>query len=166
MTKNTAIIGDERIEIVHDRNESNSVHARIGDRTYDVRTLSVEPGVFWFNLDGRSVEVVVTVFGDRYLVSVGGQQLPVEILDARTALKKATQHGHDGLIEVRAPMPGKVVKILLTEGAEVNANQGILVVEAMKMQNEIKSPKKGVIRRLGVTEGVAVNLGDLLASVE
>jgi len=58
------------------------------------------------------------------------------------------------------------VKILLTEGAEVNANQGILVVEAMKMQNEIKSPKKGVIRRLGVTEGVAVNLGDLLASVE
>jgi Acetyl/propionyl-CoA carboxylase, alpha subunit len=67
---------------------------------------------------------------------------------------------------VRAPMPGKVVRLLVAEGAEVNANQGLLVMEAMKMQNEIKSPKKGVVRKLSVAEGVAVNSGDLLASIE
>ena len=63
-------------------------------------------------------------------------------------------------------MPGKVIKLLVAEGAEVQANQGIVVLEAMKMQNEIKSPKKGVVRKLGVTEGAAVNSGDLLATVE
>jgi len=63
-------------------------------------------------------------------------------------------------------MPGKIVKVLVTEGAEVNANQGILVMEAMKMQNELKSPKKGIVRKLTVTEGMAVNSGDLLVSVE
>ena len=63
-------------------------------------------------------------------------------------------------------MPGKVVKLLVAEGAEVQANQGIVVLEAMKMQNEIKSPKQGVVRKLDVTQGAAVNAGDLLATVE
>jgi pyruvate carboxylase subunit B len=63
-------------------------------------------------------------------------------------------------------MPGKVIKLLVSEGAEVEPNQGIVVLEAMKMQNEIKSPKKGIVRKLGVTEGAAVNSNDLLATVE
>jgi biotin carboxyl carrier protein len=63
-------------------------------------------------------------------------------------------------------MPGKVVKVLVEEGAAVEMNQGLLMIEAMKMQNEIKSPKKGVVRKLGVTEGAAVNSNDLLATVE
>jgi biotin carboxyl carrier protein len=63
-------------------------------------------------------------------------------------------------------MPGKVVKVLVREGASVEANQGLLVVEAMKMQNEIKSPKKGIVRKLSVQEAAAVNAGDLLIVVE
>ena len=63
-------------------------------------------------------------------------------------------------------MPGKVVRILLSEGAEVQAGDGILVVEAMKMQNEVKSPKKGTLQKLVVSEGAAVNAGDVLAVVE
>jgi len=65
-----------------------------------------------------------------------------------------------------APMPGKVVRILAAESAEVEAGQGIVVVEAMKMQNEIKSPKKGVVRKVVAAEGAAVNAGDVLAVVE
>lgn len=63
-------------------------------------------------------------------------------------------------------MPGKVVRVLVSEGVEVNAGSGVLVVEAMKMQNEIKSPKKGTIQRILVSEGAAVNAGDVLAIVE
>jgi len=63
-------------------------------------------------------------------------------------------------------MPGKVVRVLLSQGAEVEAGAGILVVEAMKMQNEVKSPKKGTIQKILVTEGTAVNAGDVLAIVE
>jgi biotin carboxyl carrier protein len=63
-------------------------------------------------------------------------------------------------------MPGKVVRILLGEGADVQAGDGVLVVEAMKMQNEVKSPKRGTIQRIVVSEGAAVNAGDVLAIVE
>ena len=65
-----------------------------------------------------------------------------------------------------ASMPGKVVRILVRERAEVEAGQGIVIVEAMKMQNEIKSPKKGILRRLLAVEGNNVNAGDVLAIVE
>jgi biotin carboxyl carrier protein len=90
----------------------------------------------------------------------------VEIIDTRAAFRRAAQHEQDGVVQIRAPMPGKVIKLLVAEGAEVEPNQGIVVLEAMKMQNEIKSPKKGVVRKLGVKEGAAVNSGDLLATVE
>jgi biotin carboxyl carrier protein len=63
-------------------------------------------------------------------------------------------------------MPGKVARILLTQGSEVEAGAGVLVVEAMKMQNEVKSPKKGTIQKVLVAEGAAVNAGDVLAIVE
>ena len=65
-----------------------------------------------------------------------------------------------------APMPGKVVRILVAEGDEVEKGKGVLVVEAMKMQNEIKSPKKGVVKKLSAAEGSAVNAGDVLAVIE
>jgi biotin carboxyl carrier protein len=63
-------------------------------------------------------------------------------------------------------MPGKVVRVLLAENTAVEAGQGILVVEAMKMQNEIKSPKKGVVQKIVATQGTTVNAGDVLAVVE
>jgi biotin carboxyl carrier protein len=164
--KYTAMVDGQKIEINFERTGSKSIEARIGTKTYQLEASAVEPGVYWFNFNNRSIEVHVCQSGDGYSVAVSGHHIPVEILDARTALKKAAQHGHDGLIEIRAPMPGKIVKVLISEGGEVHPNQGILVMEAMKMQNEIKSPKKGVVRKLGVSEGVAVNAGDLLASVE
>jgi len=63
-------------------------------------------------------------------------------------------------------MPGKVVRVLLKEESPVEEGQGVVVVEAMKMQNEIKSPKKGVVRKIVASEGAAVNAGDVLAVVE
>ena len=63
-------------------------------------------------------------------------------------------------------MPGKVVRVLVSAGVEVEAGAGILVVEAMKMQNELKSPKKGTIQKIFVSEGATVNSGDVLAIVE
>ena len=63
-------------------------------------------------------------------------------------------------------MPGKIVRLLVTEKSEVEAGQGIVVVEAMKMQNEIKSPKKGVVQKILVAQGASVNAGDVLAIVE
>ena len=73
------------------------------------------------------------------------------------------EHGPKKLV---APMPGKVVRVLVAEKSEVEAGQGIVVVEAMKMQNEIKSPKKGFVQKMLVTPGANVIAGDVLAIVE
>ncbi len=71
-----------------------------------------------------------------------------------------------GSSRLTAPMPGKVVRLLVNEKDQVEAGQGVVVVEAMKMQNEIKSPKKGIVQKLTAAEGTSVNAGDVLAIVE
>jgi biotin carboxyl carrier protein len=164
--KYTAIIHGERIEVELNRLDGNTIEAEVGGRKYLLEARLVERGIYWFNWNNRSLEISVAQNGEKCVVSLADYRIPVEMVDARTAILRAAQHGHDGVAEIRAPMPGKIVKLLVAEGAEIEANQGLLVMEAMKMQNEIKSPKKGVVRKLGVGEGAAVNSGDLLGTVE
>jgi biotin carboxyl carrier protein len=164
--KYTAIIDGERIEIELSRSKPTTIEAQVGGRQYRIEAKMVEPGVYWFNWNNRSVEISVVPHGEGYVVSLEGRSADIEIVNARSALRKATQHGHAGAIDLRAPMPGKIVKVLVSEGAVVQANQGIVVMEAMKMQNEIKAPKNGVVKKVAVKEGAPVNAGDLLAVVE
>jgi biotin carboxyl carrier protein len=164
--KYTAIIDGDRLEIELTRTENGALEADVEGEKYIVDILSVERGVYWFQWKNRSIEISITPNADGYAVSVGGQRLEVEVIDARAALRKAARQGQSGIVELRAPMPGKVVKVLASEGTSVEMNQGLLIIEAMKMQNEIKSPKKGTVRKVGVKESAAVNAGDLLAIVE
>ena len=97
---------------------------------------------------------------------VGSARYAVQLRDPRALRGRANADDGKGPRKLLAPMPGKVVRLLVQQDAEVEAGQGVLVVEAMKMQNEIKSPKKGVVRKLVATEGAAVNAGDVLAVVE
>jgi len=160
-----ATIAGETVEVDINRRASNVVEAQIGDRKYVLEARALQPGFYWLNWENRSIEVVVTEKNGGYLVMIDGRQVLVELGDFRTALRQAHQ-GQQGTAQVRAPMPGKVIRVLLKDGDSVQANQGILVMEAMKMQNEIKSPKNGTVKRIGVTAGSAVNSGDLLAEVE
>jgi biotin carboxyl carrier protein len=80
--------------------------------------------------------------------------------------RKAAAGAGEGPQKIVAPMPGKIVRILAAAGTEVEAKQGIVVVEAMKMQNEMKSAKKGTVKQVLVEEGATVNAGDVLAIVE
>jgi biotin carboxyl carrier protein len=97
---------------------------------------------------------------------VGSTRFAVEIRDPRS-LRGRTRAGDDrGPRKITASMPGKVVRLLVREGDELESGAGVAVVEAMKMQNEIKSPKKGTIQKILVSEGAAVNAGDVLAIVE
>ena len=164
--KYTAVIQGERLEIELNCKGDGVIEAEIGGRSYKLEGKAVEPGIYWLILNNQSLQIGVAQNLDGYVVSLPGRRIDVAILDTRTALRRAAQQGHDGVGLIRAPMPGKVIKLLVAEGAEVQVNQGIVVLEAMKMQNEIKSPKKGVVSKLGVTEGALVNAGDLLATVE
>ena len=114
-------------------------------------------------IDGRSFAATRDAGG----LVIDGKHYAVELRDPRSLRsRRAASAGHEGPRSVKAPMPGKVVRVLAAAGAEVEAGEGILVVEAMKMQNELKSPKKGRLQKVTVSEGAAVNAGDVLAVVE
>ena len=137
--KYTAIIQGERVEVELNRASDvpGRIDARIGGRAYTLEGREVEPGLYAFIWENRSFEIAVAGNAEGYTVSIGRFRVPVEIVDSRTALRRAAHQGHEGAMEVRAPMPGKIVKILVAENAELQLNQGIVVMEAMKMQNEI-----------------------------
>jgi len=128
--------------------------------------IQVSPGVFSILLADRSFTIRIVPLDEELEVWTAAGRHVISIADARdrpTRRKHATGHGP---VEVRAQMPGKVVKLLIEKGAKVQAGQGLIVVEAMKMQNEMRSPKDGVIAKINVAEGAAVAAGQPLIVVE
>jgi len=118
-------------------------------------------------IEGKAYEIKRERTATDLHLWVGGARYAAELRDPRSLRgRKGGSWEEAGPRKLVAPMPGKVVRVLLGENAAVEAGQGILVVEAMKMQNEIKSPKKGTVQKILVNEGAAVNAGDVLAIVE
>jgi biotin carboxyl carrier protein len=116
-------------------------------------------------LDGRSHDVTLARREDVYTVVLGGRALEVQLAevagDAVVARARAS-----GPVRLTAPMPGKLVRLLVAVGQEVAAGQGLLVMEAMKMENELKAPRAGRVRDLHVAERQAVETGALLLVLE
>ncbi len=118
-------------------------------------------------IDGRSYEIKRAVGPSDTHMVVGLTRYETEVRDPRSfRARKAAGSDAAGPKKLVSPMPGKVVRLLVQKGQEVEAGQGVVVVEAMKMQNEIKSPKKGVVQQVLAAEGAAVNAGEALAIVE
>jgi biotin carboxyl carrier protein len=166
MTPFQAMINGESVSGTWHRSPDGTINATIGDRSYVLHASNVERGIYWVKVGNRSLDVVVVPGAQSYAVTVEGRRFNVEIEDARAALRRTATRGHEGSAQIKAPMPGKIIRILTTEGAEIATNQGLVIMEAMKMQNEIKSPKAGIVKKLCVMEGAAVNAGDLLGIVE
>ena len=98
------------------------------------------------------------------LVGLGGRTISVAVNGRRSAHAEAA-HGH-GQISIVAPMPGRVVRLLVAPGDEVEARQGVVVVEAMKMENELRAPRAGKVREVSVAAGTSVEAGRVLAVIE
>jgi biotin carboxyl carrier protein len=125
------------------------------------------PDVLSLLIDGKAYEIKRERTATDVHLWIGSSRYAVELRDPRSLRsRQASSEDDKGPRKLVAPMPGKVVRVLVTEKAQVEAGQGVIIVEAMKMQNEIKSPKPGVVQRLLVSEGAAVNAGDILAIVE
>ncbi len=118
-------------------------------------------------VDGHSYEIKREQTATDLHMWVGSSRFAVELRDPRSLQARQKAAGDDkGPRKIVAPMPGRVVRLLVAENSEVEAGQGLIVIEAMKMQNEIKSPKKGVVKKISTSPGAAVNPGDILAIVE
>jgi biotin carboxyl carrier protein len=122
----------------------------------------VEPGLYAILRNGRSLQARV-IDGQ---VEIAGRTFKVEVRDPRERSRKGAGGGAAGRQNIVAPMPGKVIRILAAVGDAVEAGQGLVVVEAMKMQNEMKSPKAGVVSQVNVAEGATVTVGETLIVIE
>jgi biotin carboxyl carrier protein len=136
-------------------------------RAVDIDAVELAPGTYSILIDGRCFEARVEANAGGAVVQVGGREYQVAICDPRHwRRKRGAAHEFRGRQQVVAPMPGKIVRVLVRAGDAIEAGRGILVVEAMKMQNEVRSPKAGKIERILVAVGQAVNAGEVLAVVD
>jgi biotin carboxyl carrier protein len=130
----------------------------------DIREIA--PGVYSILLGARSFEVKIEYGEDAYRATVDGRRYEIAVRDPRRLSRAGSGLAQSGPLNLSAPMPGKVVRVLVEQGQTVAAGQGLIVVEAMKMQNEIKSPKPGIIRAVHVRQGGSVSAGQALLVVE
>jgi len=106
----------------------------------------------------------VTHTGGRLLVN--GKEVRLELADPRDRRRNGGRGADGGRKEIRAAMPGKVVRVLVAAGDEVEAGMGLLILEAMKMQNEVKSPGSGRVAAVAVGVGETVASGQTLVTLE
>ena len=141
---------------------------RVDGREVALESLSAEREVLWLLIGGRSYEARREAQANGAMqIVIRGRRYAAEVRDPRALRgRRAAASAGTGPIRLLAPMPGKVLRVLKAEGAEVEAGEGVVVVEAMKMQNEIRSPRKGVVRKILAAAGTAVIAGEALAVVE
>jgi len=152
------------------RDEDSRVAAEIDGRRYELDVHDSGANNFLLIADGRVFDCRVEgrpESGKPVGVVVGTTRYEFTLIDPKRLRGASVAGAHaDGATRIVAPMPGKVVRVLVKVGDQIAAGSGLLVVEAMKMQNEMKSPKAGIVMALNYEVGSTVNGGDVLAVVE
>lgn len=134
------------------------------DRLQAVR--QVETGVYSVLLGGASYEIRIIRNAQEFSAEIGGRRFEVQVSDPRDASRSARASMGAGRQNVAAPMPGKVIRVLANVGDSVEAGQGLIVVEAMKMQNEMKASHSGRVIEIRAAAGDTVGAGDTLLILE
>jgi len=146
-----------------------SYRVKLADVEHELDVRRIGPTSFSILVRDRSFDLDVVRDGDELIVASRGSAIRVTLVDAR-------RHAHRiragrpslaaGPAEVKAMMPGRIVNVLVKPGDEVTHQQGLVVVEAMKMENELKSPKAGKVVEVKVSPGQTVEKGELLIIIE
>jgi biotin carboxyl carrier protein len=154
---------EDKIEILAPAPECRFAMGDGVERAADVEI--AEPCVYSVLMDGRSYDARVEDAADGLVVVIDGYRFEVEVRDPRRLSRRTGSRGGEGVQTIAAPMPGKVVRVLVQAGDAVEAGQGLLVVEAMKMQNEMKAARAGTVMSLSAKEGSTVAAGEVLATI-
>jgi len=156
-----------KVDVVVNGREA-TLHLEPSRFEYDglTRDYSLEPsgpGIFSILIEGRSYQATVLAPGT---IQVNDRIFSVELFDPRELRARSTAGASHGRQNVVAPMPGKVVRLLAAVGEPIEAGQGLIVVEAMKMQNEMKAPKAGIVVEIKTKAGATVTAGEILIVIE
>ena len=148
-----------KLSVSGDRVRFASQDGQVLDATFSC--IETSPGTYSVILGGRVHRVTLSSE-----VMVNGKRLEIEIFDPRERRANSQASQAQGAQRIASPMPGKVVRVLVAVGEEVTEGQGLVVVEAMKMQNEIKSPKAGRVSEVRTQADATVTAGQVLMVVE
>ncbi|MBS1368816.1 MAG: biotin attachment protein [Lentisphaeria bacterium] len=130
------------------------------------KAAAAKGGAYTANVDGKNVAVELNASGDAYTATVNGKSFTVKVSEGIAAAAAAPAAAAGDAKPLPSPLPGTIVKIMVQEGEEVAADDVILVMEAMKMETEVKAPKAGVIREINVGVSQVVAAGDTLVMIE
>lgn len=153
--KYVTIINDQRFEIEIQKDGSLLVNGE--PRAVDF--LALDTALFSVIMDNRSYEAVIEEREGTYEVLLGGNLYSGRVLDERALLLATRRGGPDvdtGEISIVAPMPGLIIAVPVEEGQAVQAGQTLVILESMKMQNELRAPRDGVVQRINVEPGQSV----------
>jgi biotin carboxyl carrier protein len=142
---------------------------KLANAEYELDVQRIGLGSFSILVGGRSFDLDVVRDGDEMIVAARGHAVRVTLVDHARHGRRARVAGRQdltGRAEVKAMMPGRIVNVLVKAGDEIAHNQGVVVVEAMKMENELKSPKAGKVVEVKVAPGQTVEKGELLVVIE
>jgi biotin carboxyl carrier protein len=154
---------DYRVEL--ESQENGTWLCRVNGEQVAVDSIFTRNGVLSLLITGESYEIIANPAQQQ--IAIGSTRYGVEVRDPRSWRSRRSRAGADeGARKIVAPMPGKIVRVLAPNGTQVEQGSGVVVIEAMKMQNELKSPKTGHVTKMLATEGAAVNAGDVLAVIE
>ncbi|NDJ62838.1 MAG: biotin/lipoyl-binding protein [Chloroflexi bacterium] len=162
--KYVTIINDKEFEI----EIGNDGRLTVNGEPRDVDFLPLGPALYSVLRQHSSHEVVIDVHDDSYEVLMSGRLYTGRVLDERAQLLAARSGGgliDSGEISIKAPMPGLVIAVLVDEGQAVTKGQTIIILESMKMQNELKAPRDGVVQRISVEAHQSVEQNKLLITL-
>jgi len=146
--------------------EGNRLRGTVDGNAIEADAVEVSPGIYSVLIGGCAFEVRVEACGAGLQINMDGREYSATIRDPRQWHRRdASEMETQGRQKVAAPMPGKIVRLLVRAGDQVEAGQGVVVVEAMKMQNEVRAPKSGKVEKLLVSEGQAVTAGETLGFI-
>ncbi|HUO04910.1 MAG TPA: biotin/lipoyl-containing protein [Candidatus Binataceae bacterium] len=168
MARYVATLHGEEHEIEVEETEAGSYAIRMGSNRFEADLRRLGPASFSIIVENRSFDFDVVRDGEETVVASRDRSTRLTVTDAarRAGHASAGKRQMTGRAEIKAAMPGRVVNVLVAPGDSVQANQGVVLVEAMKMENEVKSPKAGKVLEVKVVAGQTVEKGDLMVVIE
>ncbi len=137
------------------------------EQVVEVRVLAHTQDSWTLEIDGKIQDILISKTEELLLIDWDHRSFPIQIFtQAEKLLRQSVRTETEGRSTLLAQMPGKVITVLAQEDESVQVGQGLVIIEAMKMQNELKSPKSGTVKTCNVEEGAKVNVGDILFEIE
>ncbi len=158
---------EEKVHKLHLEFKDGQYRVNLGDEEYAVDSSLISENCLSLLVDGRAFTVYFAEADRKKYVSIGGEQFCIEETQSEVSMASgADAIAVDEAPVAASPMPGKVVKILVGEGDEVEQGQGLVIVEAMKMENEIKSPVKGKVEKVNFKPGDLVDAAQPIVEIK